>query len=521
MCGAVAYRISGMIQNSQAQGTSEASGSPEAQVTPRSAGILLHPTSLPGPFGIGELGDEAVDFVEFLRRAGQRVWQVLPLTPPDAERSPYSSESAFAGSPLLVSTQRIFEAGLLEEEDARAADEAGTGHTGEPKRKEELLRKAYARWSPGEGFAEFREKNTEWLPDYALYRALKERFGGEPWNRWPTGLAGREPGALAEARRELAHGIQLHEFGQYLFDEHWAEVRRAARRAGVEILGDIPIFVSHDSADVWANQDLFHLDERGDSSVVAGVPPDYFSGTGQLWGNPLYDWDRMEKTGYEWWVRRMRRALALYDAVRLDHFRGFSAHWEIPARAENAKEGRWVEGPGQKLFERLEEELGGLPIIAEDLGEITPEVEALRDGLGLPGMKVLQFAFSGPDNHFLPHNYTHDNWVVYTGTHDNDTSAGWWRSAPREEREFARRYLGREYASVEDLIRLAYASTARRVVIPLQDHLGLGAEARMNAPGTTGGNWSWRLSGGELTEEMASGIREMTRTYQRLGDQVS
>jgi 4-alpha-glucanotransferase len=501
-----------MIQNSQAPEASEAQGAP------RSAGILLHPTSLPGPSGTGELGNEAVSFVEFLREAGQRLWQVLPLTPPDAEGSPYSSESAFAGSPLLVSTQRMFEAGLLGEEDAREASKEGTGYPGEPARKETLLRKAYARWRPGEEFAEFRERNQEWLPDYALYRALKERFGGEPWNRWPTGLAGREQEALAEARRELARGIRLHEFGQYLFDQHWAEVRRYARRAGVEILGDIPIFVSHDSADVWANQDLFHLDEHGDPSVVAGVPPDYFSETGQLWGNPLYDWDRMEKAGYEWWVRRMRRALALYDAVRVDHFRGFSAHWEIPARAESAKEGRWVAGPDRKLFERLEDELGGLPIIAEDLGEITPEVEALRDGLGLPGMKVLQFAFSGPDNHFLPHNYTHDNWVVYTGTHDNDTTAGWWRSAPPEEREFARRYLGREYASVEDFIRLAYASTARRVVIPLQDHLGLGSGARMNAPGTTSGNWSWRLSGGELTPELASGIREMTRTYGRLED---
>jgi len=486
----------------------------------RGAGILLHPTSLSGPGGVGELGGEAVGFVEFLREAGQRSWQVLPLNPPDAGGSPYSSDSAFAGSPLLVSTQRLVERGLLGPEDTPpvepgAAEEADYG--AESARKERLLREAYSRSRMGKEFERFREEHRDWLPDYALYRALKERYGG-PWNRWPGGLARREEGALEEARRVLAAEVGFHEFAQYLFDEQWGEVRHAARRAGVEIVGDAPIFVSHDSADVWANQELFHLDGRGEPSVVAGVPPDYFSETGQLWGNPLYDWDRMAEEGYEWWVRRVRRSLELYDAVRLDHFRGFAAHWEIPAGAASAKAGRWVEGPGRELFETLRERLGELPIIAEDLGEITVEVEALRDGLGLPGMKVLQFAFSGPDNHFLPHNYAHDNWVVYTGTHDNDTTAGWWRSAPPEERDFARRYLGQEYAGVEDFVRLAYASTARRAVIPMQDHLGLGSEARTNTPGTTEGNWSWRLTGGELTPELASRIREMTRTYGRLGD---
>lgn len=478
----------------------------------------MHPTSLPGSYGGGELGGEAIWFVGFLREAGQRLWQVLPLNPPDAEGSPYSSDSAFAGSPLLVSTERMVGAGLLDRGDAPPVGRTRVDYREETARKEGLLRKAYARAGLGEEIAAFREEHRDWLPDYALYRALKGRFGGEPWNRWPPGLARREEGALAEAGRELAAEVEFHEFAQYLFDEHWGEVRRAARRAGVEIVGDIPIFVSHDSADVWANQELFHLDAPGEPSVVAGVPPDYFSETGQLWGNPLYDWERVAEEGYEWWVRRVRRALGLYDAVRVDHFRGFSAHWEIPAGAESAKEGRWVEGPGAKLFRRLEKELGELPIIAEDLGEITAEVEALRDGLGLPGMKVLQFGFSGPDNHFLPHNYGHENWVVYTGTHDNDTIAGWWRAAPQADREFARRYLGREYAGVEDFIRLAYASTARRAVIPLQDHLGLGSEARMNTPGTTRGNWSWRLAGGELSAELATGLREMTRTYGRLGE---
>jgi 4-alpha-glucanotransferase len=501
---ALAYRICGMTEDSKVS---------------RSAGILLHPTSLPGPGGVGELGVEAVGFVGFLRESGQRLWQMLPLNPPDSEGSPYSSDSAFAGSPLLVSLERLVEAGLIDWRDSPRESSSLADYGEESGQKERLLRKAYAR-SGGlkEDLEKFRKENGDWLPDYALYRALKERFGGEPWNRWSSGLARREADALAEARRELAEEVGLHEFAQYLFDRHWGEVRRTAARAGVEIIGDIPIFVSHDSADVWANQELFHLDARGGPSVVAGVPPDYFSETGQLWGNPLYDWERIAEGGYEWWVRRMQRALELYDAVRVDHFRGFVAHWEIPADAGSAKEGRWVQGPGKKLFEKLEQELGELPIIAEDLGEITPDVEALRDGLGLPGMKVLQFGFSGPDNHFLPHNYAHENWVVYTGTHDNDTTAGWWRSAPREQREFARRYLGREYAGVEDFIRLAYASNARRAVIPLQDHLGLGSEARMNAPGTTEGNWSWRLAGGELTPELAAHIREATRTFDRLGE---
>ncbi|WP_084709268.1 4-alpha-glucanotransferase [Rubrobacter aplysinae] len=498
---------------------SESAEGTESAGSSRSAGILLHPTSLAGPYGIGELGGEAVGFVGFLQQAGQRLWQVLPLNPPDAEGSPYSSGSAFAGSPLLVSTGRMIETGLLRRDEAPPEEPGPVDYHRVAARKDGLLRKAYARGGEGlrEELSAFREAHQDWLPDYALYRALKERYGGEPWSRWPGGLAGRESDALAEARRELAGEIGFHEFVQYLFDEHWGEVRRAARGAGVEIVGDLPIFVSHDSADVWANQGLFHLDEGGEPSVVAGVPPDYFSETGQLWGNPLYDWERMAGEGYAWWVRRMRRALELYDAVRVDHFRGFAAHWEIPAEAESAKRGRWVEGPGRALFDKLEKELGELPVIAEDLGEITAEVEALRDGLGLPGMKVLQFAFSGPDNHFLPHNYGHEEWVVYTGTHDNDTTAGWWTSASREEREYARRYLGREYAGVEDLIRLAYASTARRAVVPMQDHLGLGSGTRMNTPGTTEGNWSWGLSGGELTTELASGIREKARIYGRLG----
>ncbi|MDN5698109.1 MAG: 4-alpha-glucanotransferase, partial [Rubrobacter sp.] len=385
----------------------------------RRAGILLHPTSLPGEPGggcYGELGGEAVRFVEFLREAGQRSWQVLPLNPPDHAGSPYSSDSAFAGSPSLVSVERLVRDGLV-----RRGEVSGG--------KEKILRTAFERCGETDELSAFREENRDWLADYALYRALRRRLG-RPWNRWPRALARREAGALRQARRELAEEAALVEFAQYLFEAHWSAVRREANRAGIEVIGDVPIFVSHDSADVWANQRLFRLDEFGEPSVTAGVPPDYFSGEGQLWGNPIYDWRRMAEEGYEWWTRRVRRALALYDTVRMDHFRGFVAHWEAPAGARTAAEGEWAAGPGAELFEAIRDEVGELPFIAEDLGEITPDVEALRDGLGLPGMDVLQFAFSGPDSEFLPHNYLHPNRAVYTGTHDNDTTAGWWKAAP-------------------------------------------------------------------------------------------
>ena len=357
-------------------------------------------------------------------------------------------------------------------------------------------------------------EQRDWLADYALYRALRRRLG-RPWNRWPRELTRREAGALRQARRELSEEVAFVEFAQYLFEAQWGEVRRRANRAGVEVIGDVPIFVSHDSADVWANQRLFRLDEAGEPSVTAGVPPDYFSGEGQLWGNPIYDWRRVAEEGYGWWTRRVRRALALYDTVRIDHFRGFVAHWEVSAGARTAAEGEWAAGPGAELFEAIRDEVGELPFIAEDLGEITPDVEALRDGLGLPGMDVLQFAFSGPDSEFLPHNHRHANRAVYTGTHDNETTAGWWRSAPAKERDFARRYLGREFVSVRDFVRLAYSSPAQRAIIPMQDHLGLGPEARMNTPGTTEGNWRWRMKGEDMSADLASQIRELTRTCGR------
>lgn len=488
----------------------------------RSSGVLLHPTSLPGPYGVGELGAEALEFVDFLRSAGQSLWQILPLNPPDAGGSPYSSPSAFAGNPLLVSTQRLVVDGLLDvEPPPRPGGPADYSKT--VRQKASVLREAFARFSyrraggePNHAFDEFREENRFWLGDYALFMALKEEFGQKPWSEWPQELAGREPEALAQARRRLESVALFHEFAQYRFFEDWRRVKKAANEAGVSIIGDVPIFVSHDSADVWSNREMFFLREDGTPSVAAGVPPDYFSEEGQLWGNPLYDWESMREGGYAWWTERVRTALSLCDALRLDHFRGFEAYWEVPADEETAINGRWVEGPGEKLFEALRSPLGELPpLIAEDLGDITPDVIKLRESLGLPGMKVLQFGFSHPDNPFLPHNYEGANWIAYTGTHDNDTTAGWWGKASDEERRFARRYLGKEYIRARDFIRLAHSSAARWAVVPMQDLLGLGSEARMNTPGTAGGNWRWRMER-KAPPELAGWMREMAEVYGRI-----
>jgi len=479
----------------------------------RTAGLLLHPTSLPNAHGVGELGPEALRFVRFLKDAGQGLWQMLPLNPTGPDGSPYSSPSAFAGNPLLVSTEWLVEEGLVRPPQGLPA--GPVDYEGAMRRKESLLREAYSGAKPGEGFEAFREEEAGWLGDWALYAALKDRSGGKPWVEWDEPLARREPAALREARRELADEVRYHEFVQFLLDRHYAAVRKEAEKAGVRILGDLPIFVSHDSADVWASRDLFFLDAGGYPTVVAGVPPDYFSETGQLWGNPLYRWDCMAEEGYAWWTARMRRSLQLYDAVRIDHFRGMEAYWEIPTDAETAKEGHWVEGPGEALFAALRESLGDLPIVAEDLGDITPEVLELRDGLGLPGMKVIQFGFSDPGNPYLPHNYRDANCVAYTGTHDNDTAAGWWATLDRQQKRFARRYLGRRTPDVWDFVRLAHASVAGWSVVPVQDVLGLGSEARMNTPGVATGNWRWRLEGFEELEGIAGRLGEMTELYGR------
>lgn len=479
----------------------------------RSAGILLHPTSLPGPYGVGELGPAALRFVRFLEEAGQRVWQVLPLGPTEA--SPYSAYSAFAGNSVLISTDGLVERGLLRPGETEEVPPGPVDYGAVARAKERRLREAYERWRPDGDFHDFCERHAGWLEDWTLYAALKTRFGGEPWGRWPREYARREGAALARARGELEAEIRYHAFVQHLFFGDWGRIKGAANGAGIEVLGDVPIFVLHDSADVWANQDLFFLDGRGEPTVVAGVPPDYFSEEGQLWGNPLYRWDRIREMGYSWWVERMRMALTLFDVVRVDHFRGFEAYWEVPAGETTAAGGRWREGPGADLFAALRRSLGELPLVAEDLGDITPEVVALRERLGLPGMKVLQFAFSDPSSPFLPHNYEGDDWVAYTGTHDNDTTAGWWNSAGLEERAFARRYLGKQYVDVWDFVRLAYSSVARRAVVPMQDALGLGSAHRTNTPGTVEGNWAWRLGGAELTPALAARLRGLAGTYGR------
>jgi len=486
----------------------------------RSAGILLHPTSLPGPHGVGDLGPEAHRFVAFLAEAAQTLWQVLPLGPTGYGDSPYQPFSTFAGNPLLISPETLAEEGLLKADDlSRLAPlPAGPVDYGAAiARKFELLDHAWVAFAGGAApalrgpFDTFRS-GSPWFDDFARFMAIKESHGGRSWQEWPDDLRHHEPGALAAADRALHDRIDAHRFRQFLFERQWSALRARCREARIEIVGDVPIFVALDSAEVWANPELFELDDARRPTVVAGVPPDYFSATGQLWGNPLYRWDAHVASRFRWWVERLRSAIARTDLVRLDHFRGLEACWEVPAAAVTAEHGRWVPAPGAQLLEALERELGSVPIIAEDLGVITPAVEALRDRFGLPGMKVLQFAF-GTDraNPFLPSNYS-PRCVVYTGTHDNDTTRGWYEeSSTPEERDFARRYLGRDGSDIVwDLIRLAHESVAERAIVPLQDVLDLGSSARMNLPGRPSGNWAWRFEQGQLTDAHAARLRDLT-----------
>ena len=503
----------------------------------RSAGILLHPTSLPGPHGIGELGREAVAFLDFLAETGQTLWQVLPLGPTGYGDSPYQCFSAFAGNPILVSLERLREDGLLDAADLKPGADLPAGDVDYGpllEFKRPLLAKAGAAFRKGappervEVFEAFRIEQSAWLPDYALFAALKRANGGAPWYQWEQGLARRDPSALETARRELATEVQGVEIEQWLFFSQWAQLHAEARARGIRIMGDIPIFVSHDSADVWARPELFHLDEDGRPSLQAGVPPDYFSATGQLWGNPLYRWDELARTGYAWWIDRFRAVLALVDLVRLDHFRGFEAYWEIPGGAPTAENGRWVEGPGAALFDALRDGLGSLPIIVENLGLITPEVEALRRRFGFPGMAVLEFAFGSddPTSDFLPHNFPREV-AAYTATHDNDTVVGWWtggvgdstRSAEDVEGERSRAlaYVGGDGSAIHwDFVRTLHVSVADTVIVPLQDLLGLGSEARMNLPGRPDGNWRWRFAASDLTPELRRRLRALTAVSGRL-----
>ncbi len=503
----------------------------------RASGLLLHPTSLPGRYGIGDLGPEAHRFLDFVQAAGQRIWQVLPLGPTGYGDSPYQCFSAMAGNPLLVSPERLADEGWLVADDLVAleglpASVADFDRLIAPRRA--ALARAYQRFlalgreDQRSAFEAFRETHAWWLQDFGLFMALKEAHDMRAWTSWAAPLRDREPRALESARAQHSEICRLHEFVQWQFFSQWDALRQAAARRGVEFMGDMPIFVAHDSADVWARPDLFDLAPDGSPRGVAGVPPDYFSATGQLWGNPLYRWDRMAADGYAWWIDRMRMTLALVDRVRLDHFRGFVAYWHVPGDAMTAIHGQWRRGPGAALFEALAAALGPLPIVAENLGFITPDVEDLRARFGLPGMAILQFAFGtdpqAPD--FLPHNLARDR-VAYTGTHDNDTMVGWARGAAGDstrtpddiarERGYAEAYLE---AAPDQLhwaaIRGVVASVADTAIVPVQDVLGLGSEARMNTPGRASGNWRWRLERGALTAAHAERLRRLADLYGRL-----
>jgi 4-alpha-glucanotransferase len=471
----------------------------------RASGLLAHLSSLPGSHGGGALGAPARAFIDFLARSGQRWWQMLPVGPPGYGESPYSAQSAFAGNPSFVST-------------ADLSADAG-------------LDVAYERWrarGSDPKYARFSRREASWLDDFALFRALKRAHGGVQWTLWEHGVKKRVPKALAAAQKELARDVALEKFAQYAFDEQWSALRKYGKEHGVALIGDIPLVVAHDSADVWQRPELFFLDSAGEPAWVAGVPPDYFSATGQRWGNPIYRWDRMKKDRYAWWTDRLRLMLRRFDAIRLDHFIGFTRFWRVPADRPDAIVGRWIKGPGADFFSAVRRALGDLPLIAEDLGVVAPDVFALRDRFGFPGIKVLQFAF-GTDPYaytFLPHNYPR-NAVVYTGTHDNDTTVGWFRDAgggwstrtPAEteaEREKALAYLGRSGQEIHwDMIRAALASVANVAIVPLQDVLGLGSESRMNRPGKESGNWTWGFAADALTPSVEQRLATLTRTYGR------
>jgi len=504
---------------------------------PRSSGLLLHCTSLPGPFGIGDLGPQAREFARFLQAAGQKLWQVLPLHPTGYGDSPYQCFSAFAGSPLLLSLEVLRDRGLLTQADLANPPEFPldvVDYAAASRFKIPLLARAADRFfadASSEDRAAYENfcQSASWLGDFALFMALKEAHQGVAWTDWEPSLRDREPRALAEFAQSCEAQLQTNRFWQFEFFRQWRELKEWCRSRSIRLMGDIPIYVAHDSADVWARPDLFQLDALGQPTVVAGVPPDYFSATGQLWGNPIYRWERLQQDGFAWWIARLRSALALFDLVRLDHFRGFEAYWEVPGNETTAINGRWVQAPGEALLSALEKEFGELPIVAENLGVITPPVERLRHRFNLPGMSILQFAF-GTDPQapsFCPHNYTRDL-VAYTGSHDNDTAQGWWTSRGgadstrteeqvRKEHDFARAYLNiADESQIHwTMIRTVFSSVADTVIVPVQDVLGLGGTARMNLPGTVSGNWRWRCRPHVLDAALAARLSQLATLYER------
>jgi len=492
----------------------------------RASGILLHPTSLPSRGGIGDFGPAAYEFIDFLTAGRQGLWQVLPLGPLGYGNSPYSATSAFAGNALLISLERLAERGWIE--NSRLAGPAAgsrgrVDYEAVVRKKVPLLREAAenflasSRDGDKERFRNFCSRTAWWLEDFVLFDVLREKYGQESWNRWPRELGRRDPGTLERARQEWRAELEAARVLQFVFFEQWRALRNYARARGIRIIGDVAIFVNYDSADVWTHPDLFHLNHELEPEFVAGVPPDFFSASGQRWGNPLYRWEALKRRGYDWWVRRMRWALETCDILRLDHFRGFEKYWEIPASEETAARGRWAEGPKDDLFHVLRAELGELPLIAEDLGFITPEVMAMRERLGMPGMKVMQFGFGNRGAHiYLPH-FLPANCVVYTGTHDNDTTVGWWkRAATAEEKRLAQAYVGNCPEGIHwAFIRAAQTSAASLCIVPLQDVLGLDSDARMNVPSRPEGNWGWRYPAGAATVELAERLATLAEVTDR------
>ena len=496
-------------------------------VLPRKSGLLLHPTSLPGRFGIGELGVEAFRFVDFMAACGQQIWQTLPLGPTGYGNSPYMCYSALAGNPMLISLELLRDHGFLTDDGFAHVPEFPTYRVDYDRviaTKTTLLKKSCENFrthaSPIQQakFSAFCETKAYWLDDFALFMALKDAHQGASWHTWEPAIAQRKPEALEQWQQRLLDEIFYHKYLQFEFFQQWSDLKQHANQRGIEIIGDIPIYVAHDSADVWANPENFCLDpETYEPALMAGVPPDYFSETGQLWGNPVYDWDHLQKSGFKWWIQRFQAMLEYVDIIRIDHFRGFEAYWAVKQGETTAMNGKWVKAPGREFFEELRQQLGRLPILAEDLGVITPEVEELRDRFGFPGMKILQFAF-GDDagNPFLPFNYER-NCLVYTGTHDNDTTVGWFQKLSDYERDNVLNYLG--CVSSEgihwDFIRLALSSVANMAIIPVQDLLGWGSDCRMNFPSVAEGNWEWRYQSDNLTHEIYERLRTLTKLYGR------
>ena len=495
----------------------------------RSSGILLHPTSLPGNYGIGDLGDAAYRFVDWLKAHGQSIWQVLPLGPTSYGDSPYQTLSAFAGNTNLISLDRLVDDDLLSKRDLLDVPPFPRNRVDFgwiiPYHNQKLALAFHNFEALGAGplrqeCEQFVAAHAHWLEDFALFVALKRQHKLRPWSEWASDLLRRDPAALASAAEACAKSIRLEKFRQWLFFRQWSSLKQYANEKGIQLIGDLPIFVAHDSADVWANQHEYDLNENGMPAVVAGVPPDYFSPTGQRWGNPLYRWDVMRDAGYSWWIERFKTSLQLVDYLRVDHFRGFEANWQIPASEPTAVNGEWVKGPGAAFFQALEAALGNLPIIAEDLGVITEPVEKLRDDFGLPGMKVLQFAFSDPTNPFLPHNHP-ANCIVYPGTHDNNTTRGWWENEVDEKTlAFVKDYLGHEiHDIVWTMARVGMRSSGVVFIMTMQDVLGLGAASRMNTPGNPAGNWTWRFSDADLEHPGKDALLHITRLFQRHPDQ--